>query len=625
MATGFNDVRQPQAAMGAGARTGAPAAGPGAAAGMAVSFEESRRRLREDRARARGKNLALGACLLALCLASLCLGVSSTGLVYSPARVWGCVCGWFTLNVASFFDPSALLQKAQVLQAFPMYYEVQARAVYTAVTVVCGALLAVSGMLYQSAFRNPIAAPAMLGVSSGVTLGLVALVWLYGASATYMASRRYLFSFIGGLAVLLLVMGLGKLVSGRRPINLINMLLVGSIASSLLGTVATYITNYVFDDTQWLAFYDIENAVDLDATGFTLAALGVAAAVSMAPVVAMRFRLNCVAFSDDDMRVLGVNPNATRFVALAAGSLMILTAQAFCGAVSMVSLVVPFAARAVFGCEFRRQLLGNVLLGALARSVSCAYSRIQFTPDVMPSDITGFSVFNQKTREFEFRAGAVQANVVLADEVNRACAKTQSALLEAMEERQVSVDGATHALPEPFMVVATQNPVEQYGTYPLPEAQMDRFMVRLSVGYPAFVDEVRILRRERGARRSLGAVVSREEVLELQGLADEVHASDDVCNYIVQVVAATRTHPEVQLGCSPRSGLATLAFCRARALMEGRGYVTPDDVKAAVPHTLCHRIQLTSEARVQGRSAEQVLASILASIAVPAGAKGNEA
>ena len=261
------------------------------------------------------------------------------------------------------------------------------------------------------------------------------------------------------------------------------------------------------------------------------------------------------------------------------------------------------------------------LVAALAHSVSCDFSRIQFTPDVMPSDITGFSVFNQKTREFEFRPGAVMANIVLADEINRASAKTQSALLEAMEERQVTVDGTTYPLPKPFMVLATQNPVEQYGTYPLPEAQVDRFLIKLSIGYPAFAEEVRILNRALDAKAKLGPVATREEVLHLQTLARSVHASGDVCNYIVQIVAATRNNPEVELGSSPRGGLATLAICRAWALMNGRGYVTPDDVKLLVPYTLCHRLQLTPDARVQGRTARQVIASILSSIAVPATAE----
>ncbi len=331
----------------------------------AVSFEETQRRLAADRARSRTKNLILGGALLVLCVLSLGLGVSEVGLVYTPAQVWGCVAGWFELNVVAVFDPSAALAKTRILAEYPMYYEVVTRVVYTAITVICGALLAVSGMLYQTVFRNPIAAPTMLGVSNGVSVGLVALVWLFGTRATYMAGERYLFCFVGGLAVLLLVMGLGRLVSGRRSFNLIDMLLVGSIISSLLGTAVGYVTNYLFDDTLWLVYYELDNATDLDATGFTLAMVTGLAVLSFLPVVIFRFRMNCVAFSDTDMRLFGVNPAVMRFVALAAGSLMILTAQTFCGTVSMVSLVVPFVARAVFGTEFRKQLVGNVLLGAL--------------------------------------------------------------------------------------------------------------------------------------------------------------------------------------------------------------------------------------------------------------------
>ena len=331
----------------------------------AVSFEEAERRLAADRARSRTKNLIIGAALLVVCAVSLGLGVSQVGLVYTPAQVWGCVCGWFELNVVALFDPSAALAKTRILAAYPMYYEVVTRAVYTVITVVCGALLAVSGMLYQNVFRNPIAAPTMLGVSNGVSVGLVALVWFYGTRATYMAGQRYLFCFAGGLAVLLLVMGLGRLVSGKRALNLIDMLLVGSIISGLLGTAVNYVTNYLFDDTLWLAYYELDNATDLDATGFTLLMVLGLAAVSFVPVLLFRFRMNCIAFSDADMRLFGVNPTVMRFVALAAGSLMILTAQTFCGTVSMISLVVPFVARAVFGTEFRKQLLGNVLLGAL--------------------------------------------------------------------------------------------------------------------------------------------------------------------------------------------------------------------------------------------------------------------
>ncbi len=262
------------------------------------------------------------------------------------------------------------------------------------------------------------------------------------------------------------------------------------------------------------------------------------------------------------------------------------------------------------------------LVRALANSIDCSFSRIQFTPDVMPSDITGYSVFNQKTREFDFRTGGVHACIVLADEINRASAKTQSAMLEAMEERQVTVDGVTRPLPEPFMVLATQNPVEQYGTYPLPEAQVDRFMIKLNMGYPDFAKEVSILRRPHGARKDLTCVATGADVMDLRQLARQVHASDEVCTYIVQLVTATRGSAEVTLGSSPRGGLATLALCRAWALLDGRGYVTPDDVKALVPYTLAHRIHLTPEARSQGVTEHDVVSSVLARVAVPVATEG---
>jgi MoxR-like ATPase len=257
------------------------------------------------------------------------------------------------------------------------------------------------------------------------------------------------------------------------------------------------------------------------------------------------------------------------------------------------------------------------LVAALATSVSCDFSRIQFTPDVMPSDITGFSVFNQKTREFEFRPGSVMANVVLADEINRASAKTQSALLEAMEERQVTVDGATHRLAEPFMVLATQNPIEHFGTYPLPEAQVDRFMVKTSVGYPSFEQEERIIVEGRGAKRALGPMATRDELVALADAAERVHIGPAVRRYLVQVVTATRNHPDVQVGASPRATIALADLARAYALYRGRGYVIPDDVKDLAAHVLGHRMALAYAATVEGRTPGAVVADILASIAVP--------
>lgn len=257
------------------------------------------------------------------------------------------------------------------------------------------------------------------------------------------------------------------------------------------------------------------------------------------------------------------------------------------------------------------------LVRALSRSVDCGFSRVQFTPDVMPSDVTGFSIFNQKTRDFEFRPGGVMSNLVLADEINRASAKTQSALLEAMEERQVTVDGVTHGLEEPFMVLATQNPIEQYGTYPLPEAQLDRFLVKLSLGYPRLDEEARVVLESAAAKRRIAPVASREQVAELQRLAEGVRVAPSVARYAVQVCAATRTMCECACGASPRGSIALVSLARANALMRGRTYVMPDDVKYLAPYVLCHRIILTHEARVNGRDAASVVGSVLDSVAVP--------
>lgn len=259
----------------------------------------------------------------------------------------------------------------------------------------------------------------------------------------------------------------------------------------------------------------------------------------------------------------------------------------------------------------------TTLVSTLAKSIQCDFNRIQFTPDIMPSDVSGFSIFNQKTRDFEFRPGGVMSNLVLADEINRASAKTQSALLEAMEERQVTVDSETHKLQEPFMVLATQNPIEQFGTYPLPEAQLDRFLIKLSIGYPAFEQEVRVLELGDKAKRAIKPVASSDEVLAVRIIADQVYISPMVMRYIVEIVTSTRDNPEVQVGSSPRGGIALAALSRAYAIVQGRNYVLPDDVKYLAPHVLCHRLALSHEAKVQGRKPEDVINSILSGIAVP--------
>jgi MoxR-like ATPase len=257
------------------------------------------------------------------------------------------------------------------------------------------------------------------------------------------------------------------------------------------------------------------------------------------------------------------------------------------------------------------------LVSALARSIDCGFKRIQFTPDIMPSDVTGFSIFNQKTRDFEFRPGGVMSNLVLADEINRASAKTQSALLEAMEERQVTVDAETHHLEEPFMVLATENPIEQYGTYPLPEAQLDRFLIKLSMGYPLLDEEVRVVLETKAAKARIVAVATARDILELRALAEQVHTSVPVARYATQIVSSTRTMKECSVGASPRGSIALVNLSRAHALLRGRTFVLPDDIKYLAPYALAHRIILTHEARINGRDPQSVIQTVLDSVAVP--------
>ena len=261
----------------------------------------------------------------------------------------------------------------------------------------------------------------------------------------------------------------------------------------------------------------------------------------------------------------------------------------------------------------------TTLASTLAKSIDCGFKRIQFTPDVMPSDVTGFSVYNQQTCAFEFRPGGVMSNLLLADEINRASAKTQSALLEAMEERQVTVDAQTFKLDEPFMVLATQNPIEQYGTFPLPEAQLDRFLIKLSMGYADFTDELRMLELGDSAKRAIGPVATIDDVNGLRKAADQVEISKDVFRYILEIVTATRSRTDIRIGSSPRGGIALVSLSRAWALARGRAYVLPEDVKRLAPYTLSHRIALTREAKSQGRISSEVIESILSSIAVPIG------
>ncbi|MCD8374124.1 MAG: MoxR family ATPase [Oscillospiraceae bacterium] len=257
------------------------------------------------------------------------------------------------------------------------------------------------------------------------------------------------------------------------------------------------------------------------------------------------------------------------------------------------------------------------LVSALAKSVDCGFRRIQFTPDLMPSDVTGFSVYNQKSGEFEFRAGGVMSNLVLADEINRASAKTQASLLEAMQERQVTVDSHTYTLEEPFMVLATQNPLESFGTYPLPDAQIDRFLLKLSMGYPSIEEERRIIHDGRASKKSIRPVISREDVVQLSAAADSVFVDESVERYIVEITAATRTHAGITLGVSPRGSIALYSASKALALMRGRDYVLPDDIKYLTPSVLAHRITLSSEAKLNHTRPEALIAEIVDGIAIP--------
>ncbi|RLT26975.1 MAG: MoxR family ATPase [Chloroflexi bacterium] len=261
----------------------------------------------------------------------------------------------------------------------------------------------------------------------------------------------------------------------------------------------------------------------------------------------------------------------------------------------------------------------TTLARAFARSIGASFHRIQFTPDLMPSDILGIHFYSQRSGEFEFRPGPILANVVLADEVNRATPRTQSALLEAMEERTVTIDGETRELEAPFLVLATQNPIELEGTFPLPEAQLDRFLLRLAVGYPDEAGEIEVLRRfeQRSPFDSLGPVIDGAELVALSASLPQVHVEDAVAQYIVRLCRATRDHAAFDLGASPRASLALFRAARALAAMDGRDYVRPDDVKRLAQPVLAHRLLLSSQSRLRGRTAADVLDEILHELAVP--------
>ncbi|MBI4283705.1 MAG: MoxR family ATPase [Chloroflexi bacterium] len=261
----------------------------------------------------------------------------------------------------------------------------------------------------------------------------------------------------------------------------------------------------------------------------------------------------------------------------------------------------------------------TMLARSLAKSVSCTFKRIQFTPDMLPGDITGVSIYNQKTCDFEFRPGPIMAQVVLADEINRATPKVQSALLEPMEERQITVDGITHAMPTPFHVLATQDPIEYEGIFPLPEAQLDRFLLRISLGYPSVADEIVVMERQRYIHpiEQLHPVADAADIVRLQETVKNTYVDDLVKQYIVAVVGATRCHPAIYLGASPRGSLALYRTAQARALMEKRDYVLPDDVKTLAEPVLTHRLILPSTDGARDSTGQASIAEILRTVPVP--------
>jgi MoxR-like ATPase len=269
----------------------------------------------------------------------------------------------------------------------------------------------------------------------------------------------------------------------------------------------------------------------------------------------------------------------------------------------------------------------TVLARSLAKSLECSFNRIQFTPDMLPSDVTGVSIFNQATREFEFRPGPIMGQVVLADEINRATPKTQAALLEAMDERQVTVDGATHRLPSPFIVLATQNPIEYEGTFPLPEAQLDRFFMRLHLGYPAVPDEMRVLEQQKSQHPIdvLKAVSTAEEVLATAQAVRTIHVSESIRRYIVEITSRTRQNADVYLGASPRGSLALFRAGQALAGLSGRDYVLPDDVKFLCSPILAHRIIVTPAARLRELSEDRIIEETIEKVPVPGGDFRNTA
>ena len=261
----------------------------------------------------------------------------------------------------------------------------------------------------------------------------------------------------------------------------------------------------------------------------------------------------------------------------------------------------------------------TTLAKTIAASLGCTFHRVQFTPDLLPSDVTGIYYYNQKAQEFEFRPGPIFAQILLADEINRATPRTQSSLLEAMQEQQVTVDIATHPLPRPFLVLATQNPVELEGTFPLPEAQLDRFLMKLAIGYPNAAQENDILLRfeHNDPLTTLAKVVEPEDIIAMQAEVRQIRVEESVRNYIVNVCRTTRSHEDIELGASPRATLALYRTCQARAAIDGRAFVIPDDVKTMAPYVLTHRLMVNPQTRLRGRKPEDIIRDVVNTVTVP--------
>ncbi|AWI11310.1 AAA family ATPase [Caldibacillus thermoamylovorans] len=261
----------------------------------------------------------------------------------------------------------------------------------------------------------------------------------------------------------------------------------------------------------------------------------------------------------------------------------------------------------------------TMLVKSLAKSVSSTFKRIQFTPDLLPSDVLGVSIYNPKLLEFEFRPGPIMGNIILADEINRTSPKTQSALLEGMEEKSVTIDGHTFSLPKPFLVMATQNPIEYEGTYPLPEAQLDRFLLKIHMGYPSFAEEMEVLSRvqEELPIQELTPVITLDELLSMQKEVKSVFVDDTIKQYIISIVTRTRNHPQIYLGVSPRGSIALMKAAKSYAYIQGRDFVLPDDIQFLAPFVFSHRMILQSQARYDGVNAEEIISSILSDTKVP--------